>query len=38
MEPKGLLLCSQECAIGPCPEPDASTAHFPEDPLQQKIQ
>jgi len=29
MELEGALLCSQEPASGPCPEPDASSAHLP---------
>jgi len=41
MEPIGSLPCSQEPAIGPCPEPDASSSHlptlFPYDPLQDGI-
>jgi hypothetical protein len=28
MEPEGSLLCSQEHAIGPCPEPDASSSQL----------
>jgi hypothetical protein len=28
MEREGLLPCSQEPATGPCPEPDASSAHL----------
>jgi hypothetical protein len=30
MEPKGSLPCSQEPAIGPYPEPDASSSHLPK--------
>jgi hypothetical protein len=37
MEPKGSLLCSQQPATDPCPEPDASSTHFlthfPQDPF-----
>jgi hypothetical protein len=29
MEPEGSLPCSQEPAIGPCPEPDESSLHLP---------
>jgi len=29
MEPEGPLLCSQELASGPCPEPDESSPHLP---------
>jgi hypothetical protein len=29
MEFDGSLLCSQETATGPYPEPDASSQHFP---------
>jgi hypothetical protein len=29
MEPEGSLPCSQQPAIGPHPEPDASSPHFP---------
>jgi hypothetical protein len=28
MEAEGLLLCSQERTIGPCPEPDEFSPHF----------
>jgi hypothetical protein len=36
MEPEGSFPCSQQLAIGPCPEPDTSSAHlttFPQDPF-----